>query len=140
MARVVDADIQAIISDDVDGVVSDFSVFIANASIYMTQVEADHATFAALKEETLKLIETYIAAHMTILKTKFAKSEKAGSVGAGFAVQVGLGLDETWYGSSAKSFDTSGTLGRLDEEAKKGSKTRRGFGYVGEDFNDGISE
>jgi len=140
MARINDADVFAVVSDDVEGVLTDLSVFITTASSYMTAIESAYPAFAAIGEDLLKVVETYLAAHYAVIKTKFVKTEKADVVGQGFEVKSDLGLDATWYGGQAKSFDISGTLGTIDEDAKSGRKRSVSFGYVGKDHTDGISE
>ena len=59
-------------------------------------------------EETLELIERYLAAHFYCVTARRPVEQYVGQARNRYEDNVGLGLDATWYGQQAKLFDSLG--------------------------------
>lgn len=86
--------------------------FITDANLMVTQ----HCTDSGYSDTLLTRIETWLAAHLYTLRERRRSTEKAGSVGASYKEELGLGLDQTVYGQQAKLLDYMGNLALLDKQ------------------------
>jgi len=105
MARVTDSEVKAIAPDDIPAML-DTTTFIEIATLDVDELLADKG----MSDARLKNVELYLSAHYAVLKTKFVKTEKAGSVSQSFQEKNDLGLSLTHYGQMTMTLDTSGTL------------------------------
>lgn len=80
--------------------------FIKAAAILVDKVAAKNI----LSKETLKVIETWLAAHFYCMRDPRTVSEKAGQVQASYQSKVDLFLSNSNYGQQAIVLDTTGTL------------------------------
>ena len=80
--------------------------FIKAAAILVDKVAAKNI----LSKETLKVIETWLAAHFYCMRDPRTVSEKAGQVQATYQSKVDLFLSTSHYGQQAIVLDTTGTL------------------------------
>lgn len=132
MARVTDAEVKVFGPDDIPDTL-DTTPFIDYANRYIANVGSVYPDFDAQSEDIKTDIELQLSLHFTILKTKWAKTEKADVVGASYQEKNDLGLDLTHYGQAAKLADLSGTLAIIDENNKNGVSSSLSFDYLGTD-------
>lgn len=78
-------------------------------------------------EETLELIERYLAAHFYCVTARRPVEQYVGQARNRYEDNVGLGLDATWYGQQAKLFDSLGGL-----TAAMSEKVNVGFFWLGD--------
>ena len=127
MARVTDTEVKAIASDDIPATL-DTTTFIEIATLDVDEL-LDGKDMSATR---LKHIELYLSAHYAIIKTKFVKSEKAGSVSQSFQEKNELGLSLTHYGQMAMTLDTSGTLSKRNKATfENGASATAGLTNIG---------
>lgn len=115
MARVTEAEVKEIIEIADDFVTLDPFILIANEIVNIIAVNDTTITDTILKE-----IERWLSAHFTAIRDPRVDSEKAGSVGAKYQYKVDIGFEVTTYGQMAKRIDSSGTLAKMDADAKSG--------------------
>lgn len=117
--RTNESEVQAVIETQ-DG--HDLSPFIINASVLVDRVSTkaiENGT--TLSDNELKVIETYIAAHLYFLRYPKVAELNRGKVKAKFQVgQLGKGLDSSFWGQYALSLDHSGTLASVTGSNKAG--------------------
>lgn len=76
-----------------------------------------------LTDETLREMETFLAAHLYSFRDQKYTEKQTGDASAKFQVRVGLRLDSTQWGQTALALDTSGCLSKFND----GNKTVGGF-------------
>ena len=106
MARVTEAEVKEIIEIADDFVTLDPFIIAVNDT--------------TITDTILKEIERWLSAHFTAIRDPRVDSEKAGSVGAKYQYKVDIGFEVTTYGQMAKRIDSSGTLAKMDADAKSG--------------------
>jgi len=107
MARVVAADVQAILETTLAEAV--ITPYITSANAMVDEVMGTEETSDILKE-----IERWLAAHMIVItKKRQAIKEEAGGAAITYTGKYGLGLESTSYGQMVLSLDTSGAFASL---------------------------
>jgi hypothetical protein len=91
--------------------------FITAASLLVDSVLAS----SNLSDEQLFEVERWLAAHLACSREKITTSESMGGASDAYAVQIGLGLNGSFYGQQVKLLDTTGKLAALDERKKRAS-------------------
>jgi len=119
MPRTTAPEVQAIIETD-DTIT--LTPFIAAANSIVTRVCAieDYG----YDEETLTLIETWLAAHFYAVRDLRVASEGVGPVSEAKQYKLGLNLQSTMYGQQAMLLDTEGGLAALNKSMEDGYKRR----------------
>jgi len=109
-------DVQAVLETDSD---IDLYPYIKVASVLTDKVE-ECATdrSAALNDEQLHDIETYLAAHLYALRDPQYSSKSTQSASASFQGQTAMKLDYTPFGQMAQVLDTSGCLSAYNVGAR----------------------
>lgn len=106
MARTTEGKVKAVIEVDDDLWSDDF---ITNASIMVDNLAASGSA-SSLSSATLEVIETYISAHLYALVDPKPLQEKASRSTTKFQGKTDMGLNATFWGQMALSFDYTGTL------------------------------
>lgn len=105
---------------------SDYRIepFLEAAEGLTDHVESED-TLSILSIKQLKSIETYLAAHFYAHRDQQYKNKRTDGAGAAFQVGAdGTGsLDTTQWGRTAMALDVTGTLSRINEDAKHGKAT-----------------
>lgn len=122
MPRTTEAAVQAII--EVDASIS-LTPFIEVANNMVTRVCTD----SDYDDDTLELIERWLAAHFYAIRDMRSANEKAGSVGQAFQYRVDLNLANTMYGQQAMMIDTEGSL----REVSDGKPRRATMTWLGKE-------
>jgi len=86
----------------------DLTPFIDAASSLVDRIEG-------LDPDSLRRVETWLAAHFYCIRDPRYLTEKTDTVGGTIESKVGLNLAVTRYGQMAMVLDTTGTLRRLSE-------------------------
>lgn len=109
MARVSEAEVQAIMPDYPD----DLTTAISMANLVVTE---DLETLGTLSDDRLKEVERWLAAHFAATISPLTTQESVGSVSQGLQRgTTSLGFGTTQYGQNAMTLDTTGTLRRMAE-------------------------
>lgn len=74
---------------------------------------------SGLSDDLLFEIERWLTAHFATSREKLTTSESMGGASDSYAVQIGLGLNGSFYGQQVKLLDSSGILAGLDERKKR---------------------
>ena len=74
---------------------------------------------SGLTDDQLFEIERWLTAHLACSREKITTSESIAGASDAYAIQIGLGLDGSFYGQQVKMLDTSGTLTNLDKRYKR---------------------
>lgn len=130
MARVTDADVQAIMEDYPDAL----APFIAVATLL---VDEELEPLGVLSDSRLIEIERWLAAHFAATMTPLTTQAGAGSVS--MALQrssPGKGLQATQYGQQAIALDSTGRLKALSD----GAVVAVSFGATREPWQTGSSD
>lgn len=106
MARVVAADVTAIIDTTVDP-----APYITAANLLVTR----HCVDDDLTTDELFEIERWLAAHLLATQDQIEASTGMGASRVTFQGQTGLGLDGTRYGQQVKLLDSTGKLALRDK-------------------------
>lgn len=86
---------------------------------------------SVLDADNLADIELYLAAHFFSLIDKQLSSESTGGASGTYQGQTAQVLEFSPWGQQAMLLDFTGTLGRLNAEAKEGKKHRARVVYLG---------
>jgi len=121
MSRAGEDDVRAIIQNDTT---IPLASFINAASSLVDHVNTQD-TEGLLTTNALKNIEAYLAAHFYALKDQQYSEKKTGDASAKFQVgKAGEGpLEQNDWGRTAMLLDITGTLSKLNDQAKKGGST-----------------
>lgn len=102
----------------------DLRPFIVAANILTDRVSSCATEKGySLSSEELRTIEQYLAAHFYGLRDGQYQSKSTERASATFQGKTGLGLDLTWWGQTAKMFDTSGCLSSFGSSGTVASLT-----------------
>lgn len=123
--RVLAADVLKILEVD-STVVADLDPHIETANSLVNRVCLD----SSYSEETLTVIEKWLAAHFVAVHDTRFSSEKAGT-SVKYQVVTQMHLDATLWGQQAIILDTEGNLASLNMQAKKGSAASIGVAWLG---------
>jgi hypothetical protein len=137
--RVLDSDVRAVLQGDAptDLTVSMQPYIAAAESLvdYVVAQDAANPLTANLTAAQLFTIESFVAAwaYTTGDPTYQAKTTSAGggNASATFDGKMDMYLSSNRYGQRAIIFDTSGTLARLDKEARQGGHPKVGMLWLG---------
>jgi len=105
-------------------------IFIEAAHSLVTRECSD----SGYDDETLELIEAYLAAHFYKLRDQSVASEKAGSVAVSYQYKIGMFLAETKEGQMAMILDTAGNLAALSKRTEEGESATVSMGWLGTDY------
>jgi len=109
--RVTATEVKAIIDTQLGD--TEVDVFITTANLIVT----NNLTGKSLSVASLAEIEKWLSAHLiAITKTRQAQKKKVGDAEDTYG-RVGLSLDSTSYGQTARILDSSGTLGSMGKMA-----------------------
>ena len=97
---------------DTDLTESQIQAFIETANLMVTNVLGS----SVLSDDTLRLIETYLAAHYITLRDPRTQSEAADGIKMTYEGKTGEGLDSSHYGQTAQELDTTGQLKAIGKE------------------------
>lgn len=100
----------------------DLLPFIGIANLVVTR----YCTGGTMTADELEAVERYLAAHFYCLRDRQMVRTKTGQSDDIFESKIGLGLDHTRYGQTAKVLDATGKLDGL-------SKIKAGGFHVGLD-------
>lgn len=95
--------------EELTGIVSDSSdleIFIRTANVLVDNLLLGKG----LSDETLAIIEAWLAAHFAKIREMHRSSEKIGDAQDQYQFKVGLNLQVTMYGQQALTMDPSGCL------------------------------
>ena len=106
MARVIDAEVKAILPTEIDT-----SPFITAATLMVDRLDA-----TVLSPDELKEIERWLSAHLACMADPRLHSFSTGGSSATYEGQTGLGLDHTRYGQQVKLLDRTKALVSLDKK------------------------
>lgn len=114
--RIVEADLRAILKC---GATVDLTVFMNTANVLVDDLLGS----SSLSANTLKLIETYLAAHLYALTEERGSlaSETFGDSTERYHNVYKAGFNSTRFGQQALVIDTTGTLARESAKADKAS-------------------
>lgn len=76
-----------------------------------------------LKEDLLKMLELYYAAHLICLKERRARRERIGDYEISYEGMTGSRLNITPYGQNCINLDISGTLAMINHHDYRGKAT-----------------
>ena len=93
----------------------DLSLHIANAETFMDAVFADVEIALPL----YRLIGVYICAHFAFVQEGQIKTDKVDVLSTTFNMESDLALNSTVHGQQAIAMDVTGTLAKLNAQAKK---------------------
>lgn len=110
-----------------DASITDLTPFIAAAHILVDKCCLN----SGYDDETLKWIETWLAAHFVAIRDPRVRSESAELSQSFDNPDLGAMLMGTSAGQQALVLDTAGNLARLSKQLEKG-KPRIGFTYLGQ--------
>ena len=127
MGRTSEADVRAILNDTPTIAIS---VFIETAAEMTDYVETCDTT-GALSARALRMIETWLSAYYYSILDQPWQEKKTLDASAKFQGTSDLGFDANQYGQAAMRLDTTGCLSRLNDEAKKGGKSKVQFEWLG---------
>jgi hypothetical protein len=129
MARVTDADVEAIIQYD-DSI--DLTPFITVANQLVTELCSD----SGYSDARLLEIERWLSAHFYHIDDQHVAMEKAGEVTASYQYKIDLAINQTKYGQMAMVLDTAGNLAQLNKRIVDGESASISIGWLGEDYDD----
>lgn len=115
MPRVQPEDVEDILETSLNYL--QLGAFVTAANLLVTQ----KLSSSGLSDELLFEIERWLAAHLACSRERTTTSESMGGASESYAVQVGLGLNGSFYGQQVKLLDTTGILAGLDERKKRAS-------------------
>ncbi len=127
MARVVDADVVAILGNHYDSAAApSLTPFITPATLLVDRIHK-YDTNSLLDDASLAEIEKYLAAHFYALQDQILQSKGTNRASGSFQGQTGKGLDGTQYGQMAKVLDETGYLARMDQP----QRPKASLGWLG---------
>ena len=126
--RTTSISVQGIV--EVDSAIA-LTPFIAAASSVVTSRCVDLYTTAVYSDETLELIERWLAAHFYLIRDRRAKSESMGGASASYHDAGRIGLESTEYGQMAMALDTAGGLAALNKMMNNGGVTSASIQWLG---------
>ena len=110
--RVYPEDVQEILKTTLTE--SQLEAFINAANLLVTA----KLSSSGLSDDILFEIKRWLSAHFVSAREKITTSESMGGASDSYAIQVGLGLNGSFYGQQVKLLDTTGILAGLDERKK----------------------
>lgn len=130
MSRTNDSAVRGII--ETDSSVS-LKPFIQTAASLVDWLEAqDAADQSLLSDDTLELIERYLAAHFyQANRDRNYSSKSTGRSSGSFQGQTAMVLTSTDPGQTAILLDVTNKLSRRSKEAEEGNRKRVGFTWLG---------
>lgn len=105
MARVTDEQVKKVIETDLE----DITLFMETAEMIVDE----QLTGKGLSDDRLAKIELYLSAHFVTLRERQLKSEKFGDASETYQGETGMNLKASFYGQTALSLDTTGSLTNL---------------------------
>lgn len=127
MARTGEDDVREIINNGADiGV----QVCIETASALVDLVESNDSS-NTLNAKTLRLIETWLAAHFYGIRDPQYQEKRTEKAEAVYQGRTDLGFDSNYWGQTAMRLDVTGYLSRINDEAKKGGKRQPVISWLG---------
>ena len=117
--RTTDAEVRAVIETEDD---HDLYPFMLNSNVLIDRVQTKStANNTPLTANELKVLETYVAAHLYFLRYPKVAELNQGKIKAKFQVgQLGKGLEASYWGQYALSLDHSGTLAAVTGSSNAG--------------------
>lgn len=83
----------------------------------------------------LTMIESWLAAHLYLMRDQAVAQERAGPVGVMYQYKIGLMLQQTKQGQTAMMLDTAGNLAALSKQMEQGEASAISIGWMGEDYD-----
>lgn len=97
----------------------DVTPFIEDANLLVD----DLCLESGYSETRLTRIETWLAAHLYVMRDPRVTTESAGPVSASYQYQTGLFLASSMQGQQAMLLDTAGNLANLSKDIENGKKS-----------------
>lgn len=127
MSRASSADVRAIIDSDTALNLSPFIEAASGLVDYIVTQDANSIMSAA----QLRKCETWLAAHFYAHRDPQYSTKSTEKASANFQGQTAMYLDSTVWGQTAKVLDLTGTLAKLDDQARTGKVRKATLTWLG---------
>lgn len=122
--------VRTLIESDTDIDLTPFIETAANLVSYVSSQDTD----SLLSNDMLASIELWLAAHYYSARDQGVMAEATEAANAKYMGKYDLGFDATRWGQAAKRLDVTGTLAKLDQQAKEG-KQKAALYWLGEEYD-----